>query len=198
MNRTALILIGSLFILFYSCAKEKIKEDQEFKVEVDTKEFREFASGFMKELKSELMKNLEEGGPAQAVYVCSDSAQKITSRYSLSNINLKRVSLRTRNDLNTPNEYEIKVLNYFNKLNNEELLTDTTEVAELFVVNGRKYIKYMKPILLQAPCLNCHGTKEQISDFVVNLIDKKYPNDHARNFKIGDVRGAISIKKFLN
>ncbi len=198
MKIIAPILISSLFILLSSCAEERIKKDQEFKVEVDTKEFRELAGNFMISLKTELMQNMEEGGPAQAIYVCSDSAQKITNRYSRPNINLKRVSLRTRNDLNIPNEYEINILNYFNKLHNEGLLTDSTEVAELFVVNGRKFVKYLKPIILQDPCLNCHGTEEEIGDYVVNLIDKIYPNDHARNFKIGDVRGAISIKKYLN
>ena len=54
-----------------------------------------------------------------------------------------------------------------------------------------------KPILVQAPCLNCHGSREQIVPEVLQIIDKRYQNDKAVNYQIGDLRGAVSIQKVL-
>jgi hypothetical protein len=47
-------------------------------------------------------------------------------------------------------------------------------------------------------CINCHGAKENIAPEVKVILGDKYPDDRATGFKVGDVRGAISIKMTLS
>jgi len=56
----------------------------------------------------------------------------------------------------------------------------------------------MRPIIIGAACLKCHGNEEKISGEVKELIVKKYPDDKAVGYKNGDLRGAVSIKKLIN
>ncbi|MDH3268745.1 MAG: DUF3365 domain-containing protein, partial [Ignavibacteria bacterium] len=60
-----------------------------------------------------------------------------------------------------------------------------------------KYLRYLKPIIIQAECLNCHGSQTEIMPDVRNLITQKYPDDKAIGYKPGDLRGAVSIKKAI-
>ncbi len=43
----------------------------------------------------------------------------------------------------------------------------------------------------EKPCLACHGGKIQIK--VTETLDKLYPQDQARGYKAGDIRGAFTI-----
>jgi hypothetical protein len=51
----------------------------------------------------------------------------------------------------------------------------------------------MKAIPTAAQCLNCHG--ESISPEVDAKLKALYPNDQARGFKEGDLRGAFTLAK---
>jgi hypothetical protein len=55
----------------------------------------------------------------------------------------------------------------------------------------------MKPIIVQVECLNCHGSRTDIMPDVKNLIAQNYPGDKAIGYKMGDLRGAVSIKKVI-
>jgi len=47
------------------------------------------------------------------------------------------------------------------------------------------------PLLVEKGCLKCHGPVAKIDPKVRELIEKKYPEDRAVDFKEGDLRGAI-------
>ena len=49
----------------------------------------------------------------------------------------------------------------------------------------------MKAIRIQPVCLVCHG--EALSDDVRQALDEHYPHDRARNYALGDLRGAFSV-----
>ncbi|MCZ7615455.1 MAG: DUF3365 domain-containing protein [Ignavibacteriaceae bacterium] len=102
---------------------------------------------------------------------------------------------KNRNVNNAPDDFEKRVLNKFTlmQLNNE--LYDDSEYAEIVEEGEFKYLRYLKPILVQAECLNCHGSENDISPEVEQLINQEYPNDNAVGYKIGDLRGAVSLKK---
>ena len=58
------------------------------------------------------------------------------------------------------------------------------------------YVKVYKPLMINKKvCLKCHGdiTNEKLK----NTIAKKYPEDKATGYKMGDIRGAVvvTIKK---
>ena len=63
-----------------------------------------------------------------------------------------------------------------------------TEVVE---DNGTKNYRFMKAIPTGPVCLACHGDK--IDAAVEARIQELYPEDRARGFKAGDIRGAFTI-----
>jgi methyl-accepting chemotaxis protein len=110
---------------------------------------------------------------------------------------LKQTSLKIRNPSNAPDEWERKVLKFM----------DTSEYSngksfgETIITNGKKVYRYMKPIYVEAACLQCHGNEERVKPAIRLFLKKKYPFDEAFGYKEGDLRGGISITffpEFLN
>ena len=160
-------------------------------------EMRTTAMEFMRELKGILIREIQKGGVLSAVSVCSDTAQLLTNNFGLQKgVFVKRVSFKNRNPNNLPDEYEKKVLNKFSVMQKEDKLDETTENIEI-VENETTYLRYMKPILIQAECLNCHGNETDMSPETRDLIFNKYPKDKAINYELGDLRGAVSVKKVI-
>jgi hypothetical protein len=153
---------------------------------------------FMKKLKSILIKEIQQGGVLSAVAVCSDTAQLLTNNFGLQRgVFVKRVSFNNRNEGNFPDEYEKQILNNFKEMHKNNILTETSENIEIIIEDESKYLRYLKPIFIQAECLNCHGSETDMRQETKELIAEKYPNDKALNYKLGDLRGAVSIKKII-
>lgn len=193
MKKLIVFSILSLFI-YYSCSqKNKPEITEELKTAL-----RADAKTFMETLKSVLIKEIQTNGIVSAVSVCSDTAQILTNNYGVSKgIYIKRVSFKNRNPLNVPDDFESKVLKIFEEQFNQNQLKPESEYAELIEQNGIYKVRYMKPIFVQPECLNCHGGEEQISQQVKEVISKIYPDDKAKGYQIGDLRGAVSIQKTL-
>lgn len=194
MKKIIAFSIFSIFVVFLSCTQ---KPQPEISEEMKTA-LRSDAKAFMESLKSVLIKEIQTNGIVSAVSVCSDTAQILTNNYGISKgIYIKRISFKNRNPLNVPDEFEAKVLRMFEELHNKKQLKPETEYVELTEDNGTFKLRYMKPIFVQPECLNCHGTEEQISSQVKEVINKIYPNDKAKGYQMGDLRGAVSIQKTL-
>jgi len=43
----------------------------------------------------------------------------------------------------------------------------------------------------------CHGSASEISDKVKARLDAEYPHDPATGYRVGQIRGAVSIKRPL-
>ena len=156
------------------------------------------AKQFMESLKIVLVKEMQTNGIVAAVSVCSDTAQVLTNNYGVNKgIYIKRVSFKYRNANNQPDEFETKALKYFEELKANGKLTDTTEYFEVEDKEGVKNVRYMKPIIVQAPCLGCHGAVENIGTDVKAILNSKYPDDKATGYQMDDLRGAVSIQKTL-
>lgn len=190
-----LVNVSILFflILFLGCAdrRTEVSEDQ-------LEGMRATSMEFMKSLKGILIKQMQTKGVLQAVSVCSDTAQVLTNNFGLQKgVFIRRVSLRNRNENIFPDDFEKKVLNKFELLRQNNELDNNTEHIEIVKEGEYTYIRYLKPILVQAECLNCHGSGNEILPEVKELIALKYPNDKAISYSIGDLRGAVSVKKAL-
>ena len=186
-----LLLLTGLFLS--SCNQKNDIETEKYKAELGG-----YAKEYMMGLKSVLVKNMQEGGAMKAINVCSDTAADMTQIYSeKNNVIVKRASNKNRNDNNKPDSFEEKALAHFSDLLNSGKLTNDISLIENVEINKKDFVKFAKPILVDAPCLNCHGTKEQISKEVAEVINTKYPNDKATGYKIGDLRGVISVTKTL-
>ena len=190
------ILIAIIAITFLSSCnsnKDDKIEVEKYKVELDN-----YANEYMMGLKSVLVKNMQQGGPLQAINVCSDTAADMTNLFSEQKlVTVKRSSLKNRNENNTPDSYEEKAILHFSDLANNKKLSKNVSLIEKVKIDKKEAIIFTKPIFIDAPCLNCHGAKEQISTEVAEFIKNKYPNDKATGYKIGDLRGVISVTKML-
>jgi hypothetical protein len=105
--------------------------------------------------------------------------------------------LKNRNVNNFPDDFEKKILNKFELLHQNNGLNSETEYVEIVTEGDFKYLRYLKPILVQAECLNCHGSETDIMPEVKQLIAQEYTNDKAVGYKIADLRGAVSLKKVI-
>lgn len=194
MRKIIVFSILSLLVVLLTCTQKPRPEISE---ELKTA-LRSDAKSFMESLKSVLVKEIQANGIVSAVSVCSDTAQILTNNYGISKgIYIKRVSFKNRNPLNVPDEFEAKVLKMFEELFNKKQLKPESEYVEMIEDNGTFKVRYMKPIFVQPECLNCHGFEEQISSQVKEVINKNYPEDKAKGYQMGDLRGAVSIQKTL-
>ncbi len=194
MNRKIfLIAVAVTSLLFLSCSDKGVKVTEEQK-----EQMRSTAADFMGELKSILLNQVQTSGVVSALDVCSDTAQVLTNEFGLQRgVFIKRVSLKNRNKYNFPDDFEQTVLNSFQEMLQNNKLDDKTELAELVKEGEFTYLRYMKPILIKPECLNCHGSKSTMLEEVSKLITERYPDDKARDYKPGDLRGAVSIKKLI-
>ena len=159
-------------------------------------EAREIIQGFFKELKGTLVSAMKEKGPAGAVNVCASKAQEITAKHNANGWQVGRTALKIRNPNNAPDAWEKAVLEEFEKKIAEG--ADPKKLVKAAVVeeNGKKVFRFMKAILVMKPCLACHG--EKIRPDVQKMINEYYPQDQATGFKLGQLRGAFTLKKPLN
>jgi len=167
-------------------------------IDFDTEKQRsiEAVKVFATSLQTELKKGLKEGGAPNAITICNTRAVLIAMDVSKKkNLTIKRVSLKNRNPDNAPNEWQKKILENFEKrkLSGEPVAELTyADVAE---IDSRKQFRFMKAIPTKAICITCHG--ENISVDVKDRLDQLYPNDKARGYRPGDIRGAFVVIRDL-
>ncbi len=174
------ILITGLITFFFSCKQSKDKEYTDWKSKGDSLTAQTFDT-----LRKTLQKAISVSGLPGAVEFCNTAALDLTKTYAGKGIQIKRTSDKIRNPANIPDEMENDVIKTYleQKEENKQLTAFIKQDA-----GGNHH--YFKPILIQAMCLNCHGAKEtQIKPDTWDMIQKKYPNDAAFNYKEGDIRG---------
>jgi hypothetical protein len=139
-----------------------------------------------------LGEELKRGGVEGAVKSCSESAQAVTEEFAREReLDIRRVSLKYRNQKDQPDEYEAARLKQWEA--QAKAGKPPAAAAETVTVNGRRYLRYMKPILVQGMCLSCHGPREKLQAEVREIIDTRYPRDKATGYQAGELRGAFSV-----
>lgn len=156
---------------------------------------------FFDQLKGELGKSMKAGGPVATIEVCNTTAPAIAQNLSEKHgMKVARTSLKTRNSKNAPDAWEEKVLQKFEE--RRAAGENPAEMAHFEIIeqNGQKNFRFMKaigmPPLEQMPCLKCHG--ENIDPKITAKLDELYPDDKARGYKVGQIRGAFTLTKPLN
>ena len=64
---------------------------------------------------------------------------------------------------------------------------------EVVETDGLREFRFMKAIPTGEVCLACHGSN--IAPNVSARLDALYPDDRARGFAVGDLRGAFSVRQ---
>jgi len=138
-----------------------------------------------------LLDELEQGGPAQAVRVCSEIAPALAAEQSVRGLAIRRVSLKVRNPADEPDGYERAVLEKWAAAWAGG--TAPAESAEIVEAAGRPLLRYMRPITVVRPCLTCHGDPAAMEPDLKAALEQHYPGDRAIGYAEGDLRGAFSV-----
>ena len=161
-------------------------------IEALTAEARAAVKGFAVALKGELKAAIEAGGPEHALGVCNSAAPMIGADSSAAyGGEVGRTSLRLRNPANAADAWELAVLEDFEARKAAGEAVAGLERAEII----GSVFRYMKAILTAELCTKCHGS--DIAPEVVELLALHYPEDRARGFAVGDIRGAFTLSKTL-
>jgi Protein of unknown function (DUF3365) len=160
---------------------------------------REVATTLAQQLGAALKKELEANGPASAIKVCKNLGPNIAAELSNQHgWRVSRVSLKVRNPLlGTPDAWEQKALADFDARAAGGDAADKLEFSEIVTEPQGRYFRYVKAIPVQAMCLACHGAPDAVPQEVKAMLSEQYPNDKALGYGVGQIRGAISIKRPL-
>lgn len=151
------------------------------------------ADALGKDLMPLLLGALERGGPAAAIAFCADSAQVRSARHQRAGVDVRRVGTRIRNPVNAPDSVERSLL--------DQLATGLEQGSmpqEIVTVipgpDGSFQLHYIRPIVVAEPCLACHGEPSSFDLAVRRVLATRYPQDAATGYRVGDLRGAISVR----
>lgn len=164
-----------------------------------TEDARRASGQLLSQIRGEVTKEMERTGPIRAVVVCKYSAPEITSNLSRqTGMRVTRVALRVRNRaLGEADPWEQQALLDFEKRVAKGEKAESLEVAEIVSEPAGRMFRYAKAIPMGQPCMACHGPTAGMSDAVRAQITSEYPHDRAVDFEVGQIRGAVSIKKAL-
>lgn len=160
-------------------------------------EARQVAGMVPPKLLQVLTEEIAKGGPASAIEVCNVKAPQMAKAASeQTGWTVKRVSLQNRNPKAVPDAWERAVLEDFDKRAAAGESPTTLEKSEL-VSNGDKgkEYRYMRALPVGNICLACHGTADKLSAEVKSKLQSLYPNDKAVGYTLGQLRGAMTIRK---
>lgn len=143
----------------------------------------------VQKLGGELKAQMQSVGAIKALNFCSQNALHLTEQVAAeTKTSIKRISLKNRNPINAPSAQESALLNKWDELakNGQPL-----PPYELIKVSDATAV-YYKPILINNEgCLKCHGNVE---GELAKAIRSAYPEDKATGYKMGDLRGIISVE----
>lgn len=183
--KTICLVIFINFFLF-SC-QNKLTKEEEVKFKGKGAEIAQHAT---KELGSNLMSSMKEGGVETAIPFCHASALTITDKKAKEyQAEIKRTSHKIRNPKNKPSEEDTEILKKF-----VSLAESSTALEPIVQKDKDNRIVFYSPILMQKQCLACHGSPGiELAVRTDSILKSYYPEDRATGFKEGELRGMWKI-----
>ena len=183
------IRIHSFFAVCFVCvfAAPSLSE-QSLETEAEA-----LAAEFVGQLKPLLKSALQDGGPVNAIEVCSHQAPKLADSLAAeSGWLVRRVSLKSRNASRAvPDLWETDVLRDFNR--RQQAGENAAQIS--YSETTPSHFRYMQAQGVEGVCLTCHG--QQLSPEVKDVLQKYYPDDIATGYSVGQIRGAMSLTRPL-
>lgn len=132
---------------------------------------------FSNALIQKLVTTMQQEGAAATVPVCAKDAPKIADDYAYEYyVKLGRASWKARSVKNAPPEWA-------------KPLMDARFARPIAMVGPKGQVGWMEPIFMADACTLCHGEADRLDPDAIAEIDKLYPQDQARGFVKGDLRG---------
>lgn len=152
------------------------------------------AKASFKALSTRLRQAMNEGGPAHAVDFCSLNALSLMDSLSTTHhAHIRRTSDRVRDTHDQPDAEEARIMK--DMLAEWEAGGGSPNIPARGMAHGDS-IAYYAPIFISSPaCLKCHGDPGSSMDAsALSMIDERYPDDRAKGYELGDLRGMWSIR----
>lgn len=153
---------------------------------------------FATELQGELKAALQAGGAPNAIGVCNEKAPQIAGRVSeQSGWSVGRSSHKLRNPDNAPDSFTAAALEEFlARIEKGEKAEDLAKAA-ITEEGGKRVFHLVKAIPTGEVCVTCHGGAD-VAQPVVDLLAELYPEDQARGFSVGDMRGVFTLSRAID
>ncbi|MCK5576595.1 MAG: DUF3365 domain-containing protein [Sphingomonadales bacterium] len=177
------VFISSLLI-----ATSTVAMAEPTQVDDKMKEARIVTKAFGADMKKALKSAVAKDGMVGAIETCGQISPEVAHEHSKNGWHVARTSHRVRNMANAPDEWESEVLVNFAMRNEAGESFAKMDFGEWV---GGEY-RYMKAMGTQPFCMSCHGSN--IGQAVKAKINANYPDDHATAFKVGDLRGAFTLR----
>ncbi len=191
MLRKTAFFAASAFLFNISVAAESTTPTPEEHAKLVNEAFS-IVQKFSGTLKPQLKQAIKTKDAAYAVEICSKMASQIAENLSQeSGWDISRVSLKPRSPNAKPDAWEEKALIGFDDLVAQGKKPEYIGFAE--IVDGK--FRFMKAQGTEQVCMNCHG--KTVKSKVEKALKEHYPEDQARGYIVGQVRGAFSLSKDL-
>lgn len=146
------------------------------------------ATTLLKTLGKNMKMHLKSEGLEGAAKFCNASAYDLSEGVSkqFPDAEVKRISLKYRNDANKPSKKEAVILESLEKLKS------VNAMPKYILQTEKNQLTYYKPLIInKGVCLKCHGNiaKSKIAAFM----KEHYPNDKATDYKMNDLRGVVVV-----
>lgn len=206
-HRKIYLICFIVFFSIWSCTSDKKVDSEAVKEEIKSREIKrateaeivskvyEIGNSIVLSSKKTLGKNLKQsltnGGVENAVNFCNLNAMILIDSLRKSfGVEIKRASLKARNQNDFPNALEKELLEAYAYQWKDSIALK----ANVQTLDGNRYL-FTKPIHIDNDlCLKCHGTENNgLSKTTDDFIKTLYPNDKATGYQIGDLRGIWSI-----
>jgi hypothetical protein len=157
---------------------------------------RQVAGAVPPKLLQVLSDEIASHGPAAAMSVCKEKAPQMAKAASeKTGWAIRRVSLRNRNPKAQTDAWERSVLEEFDRRAAAGEAPATLEKYAMVEEAGHKEFRYMKALPVQPICLACHGASDSLAPEVSERLHTLYPDDKATGYALGQIRGAMTIRK---
>jgi Protein of unknown function (DUF3365) len=159
---------------------------------------REAAASLATGLGVELKAAIAAQGPDGAIGVCKVRAPEMAAALSRQHaMEITRVSPRNRNPAGVPDAWEAAAQSQLEQRLAAGEKPESLDTWEVVSAAEGKQFRYAKALPTQPMCLLCHGNAADIPASVKARLAADYPDDKAVGYRVGMVRGIISIKRPL-
>ena len=159
---------------------------------------REISQTVPPRLLAVLQEEIARGGFGGAVEVCRDKAPAMARAASeQTGWQIRRVSLRERNPRAVPDAWERAALEDFDRRAAAHEGGASLERAEVVMEGGQAVCRYIRALPTMELCVNCHGRPERLNPAAAARIKELYPADRAVGYQVGEIRGAITLKRVV-
>jgi hypothetical protein len=147
------------------------------------------ASAAAQALQTRMVQEMKAHGPEGALEACSMEAEALTRSVVEADTEARvgRASLRLRSAANAPPDWVEAWLD----AQGERGFAGVEGFARIEPTAEGPVARVLRPIPVEERCLACHGPSETLAADVRNTLDERYPDDAARGYAAGDLRGAL-------